>query len=222
MFNPVGEVFKNSSINLESSNISDTEFCEKIRSISAEQIELVADHIAEQIASNLGIVRKDAIDRMIAQKKGTTNKLELLMLLMQKDDAQKIKSDGKISFFKDEQYYKFVINISKSIKEAITENFSTPSTFLEKGLFFKLSDYHPIGILAKTAKEIDTAILPTELPLRYTIHLFLNQTLSQQQSKLTFDLVEKSDNYEFSKKSFTIDELGKVFIFETPSKRKSN
>lgn len=129
------------------------------------------------------------------------------MMELQRRAANEKMKEGGAEFFSEEDYGKFYMAILGPLKDLISEKFSMPSSFLERGLYDRLSDYRPEGILAKTAREIGINLDSKHVPLRYDIHLILDKALSQKHATLVFSLTEKSDGVEFSKRTFTIEQL---------------
>ena len=98
------------------------------------------------------------------------------------------------------------------IQKSITQSFSIPGSFLEKGLSFRLSEYEPVEILKTIAEELGIIITIVDVPVRYYIDVKLDEKLTQEKSEIVFSLVETSDTVEFSTKTFSVEELRKQWM----------
>jgi len=116
------------------------------------------------------------------------------------------KKENK-QFNPEEHGERFLSIVLSPVEDAIKDSFSRPEWFLDNGIEFQISDNKPVGVLKKTAEEIDIIMGVNDVPTNYYIHLQLDKELAQKGSELVFALIQKSEGVEFSNKTFTIKEL---------------
>jgi hypothetical protein len=190
-------------------SISPENIVKKISSIDALQIELIGHKIAEKIVNNLGPVGKAKVAQKINPKQ-KASEMTMMLMIQTMMHARMDMEQGK-QFLSEEEAFKFVMLALWPIKDKITDSFSKPDWFLEYGLYFQLSDYEPMGVLSETAEKMGLNITLNDVPSKYYIYLKLDKELTNEKSDLVFVLTEKSNNVEFSKKTFTIKELEQEF-----------
>lgn len=187
-------------------SLSLLDISKKISSINASQIELMGLKIAEHLANKLGPVCKARIAKQVDAKRGQESDIDLRLTMIHA--AMAIKK-GNTKFLSDTDFVKFCFVTSSSIKPAITDSFSKPNCFLESGIVFDISDsdHEPRGILSITAQKIGIDITSSDLPSEYAIYLKLEKDLTLAKSELVFVLIGTSEDVEFSRTIFTIEEL---------------
>lgn len=202
--------FSNGSLQLHQSSemgISLKEILDKISKITDKTIELIGAKIVSVIPGRLGAANKNQVEFEIGSKgKGFDHPIRIMMLRMMLTQAKAGKKNTKQLFSLD-QLGQFYIKALQPIKSEIAAAFSNSSLFEEFGLYFKLSDDEPMGILAQMSKELNLDITMLDVPQKYQIHLKLDPELTKQKSDLVFAMTEESDGVEFSRTTFTIEEL---------------
>ncbi|MBI3508522.1 MAG: hypothetical protein HY069_02645 [Chlamydiia bacterium] len=166
--------------------------------------ELICIRIADRICSRLGPLGKAQIATIIAAKKGIQNQLafyhDLILLFGERaQDAEEPYIANRLAF---------VFTILWPIKEQLQKDFSSPASFKDRGSYFLLSDYQPIGILAETAKQLKIKMDLTDVPTKYSIHLKL---VDPNQPHYGFSLLEASEGVIISEERFTVADLEKQF-----------
>jgi hypothetical protein len=182
----------------------------KISAINASQIELIGYKIAEGVANNLGPVSKARIAAHIMQKTGQKSNSDLRWTMIIGNMAMK---SGNTKFLSDTDFVKFCSAAESSIKPTITDLFSKPDSFFESGIVFDISDSdcEPRGFLSIIAQKNSIDLTSIDIPSEYAIYLKLNKDLTLEKSELVFVITQTSEDVEFSRTIFTIEELEQQF-----------
>lgn len=186
---------------------------DKISRIDATQIKLIGINIISQIVPHLGCVGKFRVEQSVLEKTGTTvamlSSKQRMMIALQKMAADKaiIKENVKFLSAKDElRFYEAMIF---PVTQAIAKAFSTPSSFLERGLCLQLSGNEPAEILKKACAVIGVNIDMRHVPKYYSITLCIDKGLSEDRSQLIFSIKGECEKVEFSNHTFALEELEK-------------
>ncbi len=197
----------------------DRVFIEEISRIDAQEIELIAIAIIDQILLNLGSDAKLRIDHTLIQKiEPGGNSADMLEYLMGRQLGKLAQQkNGNSPFVSPKESKQFMDELLWPLRQTITNAFSDPINFLMWGLHLQLSNYEPTEILETAAKKMNIKINPNQIPFRYHMVLCLNKELSALPLPLVFSLVHTSESIEFSKINFTTEEVKQGFIsfFET-------
>lgn len=190
-------------INLTNYSNNTRDFATQIKNLDTVRIELFAEKIAKTLAKSLGTVAKTHIAHRVMEKSGVLEpSIEVL------DHIVKLrKAQGRLEFFSKDSLEQFIQSINSPLQSVLAKSFSNPNKFLESGVLFQLSDEQPFGILKTIGEPMSSRMTMLVVPSQYYIFLKLDPSLSQEKSTLAFSLTETSRDVEFSKETFTIEEL---------------
>jgi hypothetical protein len=192
--------------------MSTKEMEEKISSIQANEIEQIGVKIVEKIVNNLGPGRKAHILRQIDQIRPREKKpMPPLKGLIQ---STALRAANR-PFLTDEQTLKLMNSLLSSVKQKITQSFSTPGGFVDGGLFFQISDRREecepettiADFVSKGAKKAGITLSEENVPTQYCVRLELDQKLTQEKQALIFAVSQQSEGVEFARMTFSLRDL---------------
>lgn len=195
--------------------LSTKKIVDRIRSITAPQIDLISSAITESILNHLGPIGKARVAMEVNEIKGGVNsgpEADMLELILRRADME--MASGRTQFFPEIRRAKFHLVALARIKEEITHHFSHPNFFLETGMFFQISDYRPSKFLDGILKDAGMKLTMMEVPTGLSLLLKLDHELTMRQSELVFEYSESSEGIEFFKKTFTLNGLEPESGFE--------
>lgn len=176
--------------------LSKKQIAEWIKGMDAESIKILSLKVGGTIAKHIGEDPKRKIE-LYAQLAKTQRKSKKTHFLEEKTIASAlIVGLG--------EQVKFIDNIVPFVQQKITEDFATPSLFLEYGTPFSLSDEEPCGILLDTAEKIGLKITEDQVPKKYRIKLAMDFE-SSNENKIVFSLSETCDEVEFQRELLCFD-----------------
>ena len=199
--------------------LSNSDIVEKIRSITADECALITLLIVQRIMQNLGPIAKAHIGHQVMLSVPDHDLLRMLSTPEQIGArveeliaAVKAMKAKRTFFFKDQdQARKFTMASRRPVQNKIVDSFSSPHEFLEDGTCIQISDYEPSSFLKQLFQEINKEVTQQDVPVQYWINLKIDTLETQQRGELVFSLTATSENIEFSKEIFTLDELQKNF-----------
>lgn len=182
-----------------------------VSSIKNIQIELIAGRMAAHIIEHLGPQAKADIANDIYLKCSEEEKEEMKMHLLTANLNAKMSQEEKKPFLDEIKRAHLVLGLLTPIKKDLINVFSLPRHFVETGVTFILSDYHPQGFLEEIAQKVKANLSMFDVPMKWVITLKIDMEQTTN-SQLVFSLIHKSNEIEFSKDHFTIAELEKGFF----------
>lgn len=190
---------------------STTKFIEKIKNITPLEIDIFGIKIVNMILDNLGPSAKKRVEEKVKQTSGASAVAPHIDEFLQQILLSYTMSREQNGMFLSElDRAKITIKLLWPIKESLQGSFKKdPYAFLECRLFFHLSDYEPMEILSFGQTGIK--ITREDIPPKYSLCLMLEETLSEEQSKLVFSLIQESDHVEFNKETFALEDLFQDF-----------
>ncbi len=193
------------------SQLSPRQLEAKIAALTAEEIELISEKMAEKIVNQLGPIKAARINAQVVKAKGDSE-LKLNTKLLHARLVMNHLSEYKSKpFLSDSEAVKLFGVTSSLLSALITHDFSTPSNFLQSGMHLRLSDYEPETILNTCARKVGIDLNLTNVAAKWHLDLKIDQELTQRESVLVFLLLETSAGVEISRQTFTIGELEAAF-----------
>jgi hypothetical protein len=190
----------------------------KIAALTAEDIDLLSEKMAEKIVNQLGPIKAARINAQVVKVKGYSEEMstKLLHVRLVMNHLSEYKSKP---FLSDIEAVKLFGVTSSLLSALITHDFSTPQTFLQSGMHIRLSDHEPETILNTIAQKVGIDLNLTNVAAKWHLDLKIDQELTQRKSdvyfthrcNLVFLLLETSAGVEISRQTFTIGELEDAF-----------
>lgn len=197
-----GKILYNNEINPKLYKISKIELIDRIKSINAMQIELIAIKIVNKILANLKTFSKQGVKNLSIKirKDPFNNTFEFLDKTLYKKTSN--VDEMSISLNSSHFKLKILAFVIKSLQQA----FSHAEKFIDSNVEFIMSDEKLNKILIKIAKEIGFEI-KTQLPGKYFIFFQLDLESSRKESELIFQIFEINKNNVFSSSKFSLESL---------------
>jgi hypothetical protein len=203
----------------------------KIGSLTAVDIEYIAQKISLSAVEGLGVVGKVhvaqqsqcAMSKVISNAKKyswhtlTPEKVEELQtqISLAQIDIEDTNYDHEIlknryQYLDYTQTYALWYVAIKDFQKEITASFSTPQNFVASGARFQISkDQQLVGIVENIANKVGVNL--TECGRNYYVHLELDASSSCLRSELVFTLTREGYGTKFNRTTFTLADLKKEF-----------